>query len=125
MRRPNPMSSYTIAAELVVIRDGAAVHYTRSELGSTIELTDDEAAPLLAEGKVTPDGEHASHVHVPATVTVGDVEVQGEIAERPDDAEPGEQLDTEGVADPLPEPAIEPEPQPRRGRRRDWGSGED
>ncbi|AHG23714.1 hypothetical protein SEA_SONAH_10 [Mycobacterium phage Sonah] len=106
------MSSYTIAAELVVLRDGAAVHYTRAEIGSTIELTDDEAAPLLAEGKLLPL----------ATVTVGDVDVQGKIASRPDDAEPGVQLDAEGVSDPLPE--LAPEPQPRRGRRRSGGTDE-
>ncbi|AMW63829.1 head-tail connector protein [Mycobacterium phage Shipwreck] len=107
------MSSYTIAAELVVLRDGAAVHYTRAEIGATIELTDDEAAPLLAEGKLLPL----------ATVTVGDVDVQGKIASRPDDSEPGVQLDSEGVADP--QPAIEPEPKPRRGRRRSAGTDED
>ncbi|QKY80170.1 hypothetical protein SEA_JUNG_10 [Mycobacterium phage Jung] len=114
------MSSYTIADEFLVLRDGSAVHYTSAELGATIELTDDEAAPLLAEGKLQPYGEHASHVHVapynmPEVFTpTGSVEVQGEVAERPDDAEPGEQLDSEGA----PEPAIEAEPQPRRGRRR-------
>ncbi|QDK01116.1 hypothetical protein I5J50_gp10 [Mycobacterium phage Purky] len=85
--------SYTITDEVVVIRDGAAVHYTRAQIGQTIELTDDEAALLLDTGKVLP--------HV--TVTVDGVEVQGEIASRPDDAEPGVQLDPEGVVDPLPD----------------------
>ncbi|ASD53640.1 hypothetical protein SEA_BOGIE_10 [Mycobacterium phage Bogie] len=114
------MSSYTIADEFLVLRDGSAVHYTSAELGATIELTDDEAAPLLAEGKLQPYGEHASHVHVapynmPEVFTpTGSVEVQGE---------PSEQLDSEGVADP--QPAIEPEPKPRRGRRRSAGTDED
>ncbi|AOT25755.1 hypothetical protein SEA_TORTELLINI_10 [Mycobacterium phage Tortellini] len=108
--------SYTIADEVVVIRDGAAVHYTRAQIGAEIELTDDEAAPLIEAGKVLPH----------ATVTADGVEVQGEIASRPDDAEPGVQLDPEGgVPDPLPEPAIEPEPHPRRGRRRSLDADED
>ncbi|QFG09039.1 head-tail connector protein [Mycobacterium phage ThulaThula] len=45
---------YNISDELVVIRDGAAVHYTSAQVGQSIELTDDEAAPLLADGKVLP-----------------------------------------------------------------------
>ncbi|WDW19708.1 neck protein [Mycobacterium phage LOCV2] len=107
------MSSYTIADEFLVLRDGSAVHYTSAELGATIELTDDEAAPLLADGKLLPL----------ATVTVNGAEAQREIASRPDDSEPGVQLDSEGVADP--QPAIEPEPQPRRGRRRSSDTDED
>ncbi|AGM12898.1 head-tail connector protein [Mycobacterium phage GreaseLightnin] len=113
------MSSYTIAAEFLVLRDGVAVHYTRAQIGSTIELTDDEAAPLLAEGKVTAVGAEP-HSRPDVFTPTDSVEVQGEVAERPDDAEPGEQIDSEGA----PEPAIEAEPQPRRGRRRSWGSDE-
>ncbi|MBU8833602.1 hypothetical protein [Mycolicibacterium goodii] len=83
--------SYTVVEPFIVMRDGKAVHYV--DVGSQVELSDDEAALLLDAGKVLP--------HV--TVTVDGVEVQGEIASRPDDAEPGVQLDPEGVADPLPD----------------------
>lgn len=42
--------SYTVLEEFIILRDQKAVHY--SDVGSKVELSDDEAAELLAAGKV-------------------------------------------------------------------------
>lgn len=63
--------SYTVAEEFIVLRDGAAVHY--SDVGSTVELSDAEAAELIAEGKVTAPGPWgAPEVFVPTGSTEAD-----------------------------------------------------
>ncbi|AKF14370.1 head-to-tail connector [Mycobacterium phage Phayonce] len=95
---------YNISDELVVIRDGAAVHYTRAQVGQSIELTDAEAAPLLADGKVKAPGPYAApEVFTPT----GSVEMVPE-------------------ADELNEPVDDVEAEPaRRGRRRGQDTDED
>lgn len=42
--------SYTVAEEFILLREGAAVHY--SDIGSTVDLTDAEAAELIEAGKI-------------------------------------------------------------------------
>ncbi|OMC02172.1 hypothetical protein [Mycolicibacterium fortuitum] len=71
--------SYTVADEFIVLREGAAVHY--SDVGSTVELSDAEAAELIEAGKIVPH----------AIVTVDGVEVPPSgIGTHPDDSGPGE-----------------------------------
>lgn len=42
--------SYNVSDEFIIERDGAAVHHL--DIGSTVELSDEEAAELIAAGKV-------------------------------------------------------------------------
>lgn len=101
------MSAYTVADEFAVVRDGAVLHYTRREIGTTVELSDAEAAEPLEAGRLLPV----------ATVTVDGVEVQGEIGARPDGAEPGERIDAEQADE-------SPAEEKPRGRRRGRGDAE-
>ncbi|UXA19549.1 hypothetical protein [Mycobacterium sp. SMC-4] len=45
--------SYTVVEEFVILRDGGVVHH--KTVGSEVELTVEEAAALVAAGKVTAD----------------------------------------------------------------------
>lgn len=100
------MSHYTVAEEFIVLRDGAAVHY--SDVGATVDLTDAEAAELIEAGKIVP--------HV--TVTVDGVDVgPGQIGTQPDAAEPGEVETADGTVHEGAIPVPDEQEKPARGRR--------
>lgn len=50
--------SYTVIEEFIVQRGDSATHY--SKVGSKVELSDEEAAELLAAGKIARPGEEPS-----------------------------------------------------------------
>lgn len=100
------MSHYTVAEEFIVLRDGAAVHY--SDVGSTVDLTDVEAAELIEAGKIVPH----------AIVTVDGVDVgPGQIGTQPDGAEPGEVETADGTVHEGVVPVPDEQPHRARGRR--------
>ena len=96
--------SYTVAEEFIVLRDGSAVHY--SDVGSTVELSDAEAAELIEAGKIVPH----------AIVTVDGVDVgPGQVGTQPDGSEPGEVETADGTRHEGVVPV--PDEKPARGRR--------
>lgn len=100
------MSHYTVAEEFIVLRDGAAVHY--SQVGSTVDLTDAEAAELIEASKIVPH----------AIVTVDGVDVgPGQISTQPDGAEPGEVETADGARHEGVVPVPDEQEKPARGRR--------